>query len=162
MSYTKALKKTHCKKSVETTIRERRLLFAGGVQLTSNERLTRRVMLGAMADGENPGPDPPENNCAQCLADDLVVFQVTEGSTESSSLLFGVERVLWPRPAKKSGKWYRRSSKRRTVSWRGGTWTRRREAGCATQPREPRAATRRGGEGGGSRTIQLSMNAETK
>ena len=61
MSYAKALKKAQCE-SVETTIRKRRLLFAGVVPRTHNERLTRRVMFGTMADGENPGPDRPEKN----------------------------------------------------------------------------------------------------
>ena len=36
MSYAKALKKAQCE-SVETTIRKRRLLFAGAVQRTHNE-----------------------------------------------------------------------------------------------------------------------------
>ena len=48
-----------------------------------------------------------EKNWAQCLADDLRIFQATEGSTESLPLLFGVETVLRPRATKKSGKWYR-------------------------------------------------------
>ena len=43
MSYAKALKKAQCE-SVETTIRKRRLFFAGVVQRTTNERLTHRVM----------------------------------------------------------------------------------------------------------------------
>ena len=38
MSYAKALKKAQCE-SVQTTIRKRRLLFAGAVQRTHNERL---------------------------------------------------------------------------------------------------------------------------
>ena len=38
MSYAKALKKAQCE-SVETTIRKRRVLFAGAVQRTHNERL---------------------------------------------------------------------------------------------------------------------------
>ena len=84
MSYAKALKKAQCE-SVEATIRKRRLLFAGAVQ--NNERLTRRVMFGTMADGENPGPGRPEKNWAQCLVDDLRVFRATEGSTESVPLL---------------------------------------------------------------------------
>ena len=54
MSYAKALKKAQCE-SVGTTICKRRLLFAGAVQRTHNERLTRRVMFGTMAGGENPG-----------------------------------------------------------------------------------------------------------
>ena len=61
MPYAKALKKAHFE-SVETTVRKRRLLFAGAVQRTYNERLTRRVMFGTMAVGENPGPGRPEKN----------------------------------------------------------------------------------------------------
>ena len=38
------------------------------------------------------------------IAEDLRVFQATEGSTESSTLLFGAEALLWPRAAEKSGK----------------------------------------------------------
>ena len=77
------------------------------VQRTHNERLTRRVMFGTMACGENPGPGRPENNWVQCLGDDLRVFRATAGSTESVPLVFGVETVLWPTAAKKGGKWYR-------------------------------------------------------
>ena len=106
MSYAKALKKAQCE-SVETIIRKRRLLFAGAVQRTTNERLTHRLMFGTMAGGENPAPGRPENNWAQCLADGIRVSQANEGSTDSSPLLFGVETVIWPRAAKKSGKWYR-------------------------------------------------------
>ena len=55
MSYAKALKTAQCE-SVETTFRKRHLLCAGGVQRTTNERLTHRVMFGTMAGGENPAP----------------------------------------------------------------------------------------------------------
>ena len=92
---------------VETTIRKRRLLFAGAVQRTNNERLTRRVMFGTMAGGENPGPGQPENIWAQCLVDDSRMFRATGGSTENFPVLFGIETVLWPTVAKKGGKWYR-------------------------------------------------------
>ena len=61
MSNVKALKKVQ-RESVETTIGKRCLLFAGGVQGTKNERLTRQVMFGTMAGGEKPGPGRPENN----------------------------------------------------------------------------------------------------
>ena len=93
MSYAKTLEKAQCE-SVETTIRKGRLLFARGVQRMTNAWLTRRVMFGTMAGEENPGPGRPENNWAQCLADDLGVFQGTERSTKSSPLLFGVETVV--------------------------------------------------------------------
>ena len=63
LMYTKALKKAQCE-SIETTIRKGHLLFAGGAQRTNNERLTRRVMFGTTAGGENPGPGRPEKNWA--------------------------------------------------------------------------------------------------
>ena len=64
-------------------------------------------MFGTMAGGVNPGRGLPEKNWAQCLADGIRVFKATEGSTDSSPLLFGVETVLWPSAAKKSGNWQR-------------------------------------------------------
>ena len=106
MSCAKALKKEQTE-SVETAIRKRRLLFAGAVQRTNNERRTRRVMFGTMAGGENPGPGRPKKKWAQCPVDDLGMFRATEGSTESVLSVFVVETVLWPTAAKKDGKWYR-------------------------------------------------------
>ena len=82
LMYAKALKKAQCER-VEATILRPRLLFAGGVQLTNNERLTRRVMFGTMAGGENPGPGRPEKKWAQRLLNDLRVFRATKGYTES-------------------------------------------------------------------------------
>lgn len=49
---------------VETTICKWRLLFAGAIQWTNTERLTRRVMFETVACGENPGPGRPEMNWA--------------------------------------------------------------------------------------------------
>ena len=60
-----------------------------------------------MAGGVNPERGRPEKNWAQRLVDDIRVLEATEGSTDSSPLLFGVETVLWPRAAKKSGNWHR-------------------------------------------------------
>ena len=57
-----------------------------------------------MASGVNPGRGRPEKNWAQCLVDDIRELEATEGSTDSPSLLFGVETVvLWPKVANKSG-----------------------------------------------------------
>ena len=106
MSNAKGHTKARCE-GVETTILKRRLLFAGGVQRTHNGRLTRRVMIGTMAGGENPGPGRRGNNRAQCVVDDLRVFRDTEGSAESVSVVFGIQKVLWPTAAKKGGKRYR-------------------------------------------------------
>ena len=106
MSYAKAPKEAQCE-SVETTTRKRRLLFAGAVQRTTNDRLIHRVMFRTMSGGENPGPGRPEKNWAQCVADDIRVFKDIEGSTDSPPLLFRVETVLWRRAAEKNENWYR-------------------------------------------------------
>ena len=49
----------------------------------------------------------PKKNWTRCLADDIRVFEATGGSTDSSPVLFGVEALLSPRAAKKSGDWHR-------------------------------------------------------
>ena len=93
MSYANALKRAQCN-IVETNIQKRRLLFTGAVQRTSNERLTHSVMFGTIAGGVNPGRGRPEKNCAQCLVDDIRVFEETEGSADSSPVLVRVKTLL--------------------------------------------------------------------
>ena len=78
MSYAKALKKAKCE-SIQTTIRKRRLLFVGVIQRAKPERLTRRVICGTMAGGENPGLSRPGKTWARCLVDDIAVFRVKRG-----------------------------------------------------------------------------------
>ena len=73
MSYAEDLKKAPCESVGTTIIRKRRLLFARSAQRTTNERLTHRVMFGTMAGGVKPGRGRPEENWAQCLADDIRV-----------------------------------------------------------------------------------------
>ena len=155
MSYAKAFKNAQCE-SVETTIRKRRLLFAGAVQRTSNERRTHRVMFGTMAGWVNPGRGRPGNNWAQCLVDDLRVFEATEGSTDSSPLLFGVET------AEKSGNWHRRivdAADRFMKRWHTGAA----EKSWQSLPAEDAKSNNQGkpggaGRGGAAVLIQLWMN----
>ena len=73
MSYAKALEKANAKASRRPSANGVSSV-AQGVPRTNKERQTHRVMFGTMAGGENPGPGRPENNWAQCLADDLRVF----------------------------------------------------------------------------------------
>ena len=89
------------------------VIIAGAAQRTNNERQTARVMLGAMAGGENRRRGQPENNWVLYLVAGLRVFRATQGPTESVPFVFGVETVLWPAAAKKGGK---ELLKRRNVS----------------------------------------------
>ena len=59
LSYSKALKQTHCD-SVKTVVRRRRLLFAGAVATKHNGRLPHRVMFGVVSGGEKPKPGRPD------------------------------------------------------------------------------------------------------
>ena len=51
-------------------------------------------MFGTMTGGVNPERGRPENNWAQCLLEDTREFEATEGSTDSSPLLFGAETAM--------------------------------------------------------------------
>ena len=55
LSYAKALNLIRCE-SIETTIRKKRLFFAGGVARQSKERLCSRIMFETMVGGENARP----------------------------------------------------------------------------------------------------------
>ena len=63
MSYVKILKKAQCE-SIETTIRKRRLFFAGAVQRTSNEGLTHRVDVRDDGWWGEPGTRPTRKELA--------------------------------------------------------------------------------------------------
>ena len=98
-----------------------------------------------------------------CLAD-IRVFQATDGSTDSSPLLFGAEAVLWPRAAKKSEKWNRGvvdAADRFMKRWHKGEaekgWLR--QAAEDDKSGDKRKLGGRGGEA--AVLIQLSTEAET-
>eukprot|EP00903_Cladosiphon_okamuranus_P014000 g13019.t1 len=58
LSYAQALKRVDCQ-SVEATVRQRRLLFAGGVARQPDGRLPKRLMFGELVGGEDPGKGSP-------------------------------------------------------------------------------------------------------
>ena len=93
------LKKTGCQ-SVEATIRQRRLLFAGAMARQPAGRLPKRLMDGKLVGGEGPGKGRPEQNWMDCLKDDFQAFGATDGSTVDSRLTFGVDRAVWTLAAK--------------------------------------------------------------
>ena len=99
LSYAQALKKTGCQ-SVEATIRQRRLLFAGAMARQPAGRLPKRLMDGKLVGGEDPGKGRPEQNWMDCLKDDFQAFGATDGSTVDNRLTFGVDRAVWTLAAK--------------------------------------------------------------
>ena len=99
LSYAQALKKTGCQ-SVEATIRQRRLLFAGAMARQPAGRLPKRLMDGKLVGGEDPGKGRPEQNWVDCFKDDFQAFGATDGSTVDNRLTFGVDRAVWTLAAK--------------------------------------------------------------
>ena len=99
LSYAQALKKTGCQ-SVEATIRQRRLLFAGAMARQPAGRLPKRLMDGKLVGGKDPGKVRPEQNWTDCLKDDFQAFGPTDGSTVDNRLTFGVDRAVWTLAAK--------------------------------------------------------------
>ena len=99
LSYAQALKKTGCQ-SVEDTIRQRRLLFAGAMATQPAGRLPKRLMDGKLVGGEDSGKGRPEQNWMGCLKDDFQAFGATDGSTVDNRLTFGGKRAVWTLAAK--------------------------------------------------------------
>ena len=85
LAYAQALKKSRCQ-SVEATIRQRRLLFAGAMARQPAGRLPKRLMDGKLVGGEDPGKGRPEQNWMECLKDDFQAFGATDGSRVDNRL----------------------------------------------------------------------------
>ena len=97
--YAQTLKKTG-RRSVEATIRQRRLLFAGAMARQPAGCLPKRLMDGKLVGGEDPGKERPEQNWLDCLKDDFQAFGATDGSMVDNRLRFGVDRAVWTLAAK--------------------------------------------------------------
>ena len=99
LSYAQALKKTGCQ-SVEATIGQRRLLFAGAMARQPAGRLPKRLMDGKLVGGQDPGKGRPEQNWMDWFKDDFQAFGATDGSTVDNRLTFGVDKAVWTLAAK--------------------------------------------------------------
>ena len=71
-----ALHRTQCE-SIETTVRTRRLLWAGALLRMGDHRLPKRVMSGELENAGKRGPGGKEKEWTDCVADDLRLFGVT-------------------------------------------------------------------------------------
>ena len=107
-SYAQSLKSTGCQ-SVEATIRQRRLLFAGAVARQTDGRLPKRLMFAkGLVGGVNPGRGGLEQNWTTCLKEDLKVFGAKHGSTDDEPCVFGIPKPTWEEAARVKGgtSWY--------------------------------------------------------
>ena len=101
MSYAKALKKTKSQ-SVEATIRQRRLPFAGALAKQGDERLPKRLLFDERLEGGGePGPGQPAQHWQKSLRDDFKAFGALHGSTPTDRRTFEVDRLVWTEAARK-------------------------------------------------------------
>ena len=75
LSYKDALQRTECE-SIETTLRTRRLLWAGALLRMGDHRLPK-VMSGELENAGKRGPGGNEKEWTDCVADDLRLFGIT-------------------------------------------------------------------------------------
>ena len=77
-------------------------------------------MFGTTAGGENPRPGEQSKTWHRFRIEDLREFRATEGSTEHSPLVVGVETAPWSTAAKTVSEWYRgvfEAAERFTIKW---------------------------------------------
>ena len=95
MSYAKALKKTGSQ-SVEATIRQRRLLFAGALARQGDKRLPKQLLFAERLEGgEDPGPGQPAQHWQKSLRDDFKAFGALHGSMPTDRRTFGIDTLVW-------------------------------------------------------------------
>ena len=76
-SYNRSLEITRCE-SIETTLRTRRLLWAGTLLRMSNGRLPKRIMFGNLKGAVRRGRGGKEKEWTDCVQSDIRVFSITE------------------------------------------------------------------------------------
>lgn len=91
IAYEDCLERTGCE-SVETTIRRRRLLFAGRAERMDAARLPKLMMMGRLK-GERGTSN--EKNWWQCLKDDLVAFGIAPDKKDNSWIERAKEPSDW-------------------------------------------------------------------
>ena len=95
MSYANALKKTGSQ-SVEVTVHQRRLLFAGALDREGDKRPPKRLLFaGRLEGGGGPGLGQPAQHWQKSLKDDFKAFRALHGSAPTFRRTFGVDRLVW-------------------------------------------------------------------
>ena len=99
----RALEITRCE-SIETTLRTRRLLWAGSLIRMSGGRLPMQVVFGNLEGAERRGRSGKEKDWIDCVQSDIRAFGIV-GDWKATAL----EAEVWLRPSRRVG---------------GGSWTR--------------------------------------
>ena len=76
LSYKDALQRTECE-IIVTTVRTRRLLWAGAVLRMGDHKLPKRVMSGELENAGKHGPGGKGKEWTDCVADNIRLFGIT-------------------------------------------------------------------------------------
>ena len=76
LSYHRALQRTGCE---STTVRMRRLFWAGALIRMDNRKLSKRIMMGTLEKPAHSGRGDKENEWTDCVTDDLRLFRIGDG-----------------------------------------------------------------------------------
>ena len=82
--YSRALELTRCE-SIETTVRTRRLLWAGALIRMGDRRLPKRVMCGKLEHGVKRGRGGQEKDWTTCVNSDVRAFGI-QGEWKQTAL----------------------------------------------------------------------------
>ena len=74
-SYNRALEITRCE-GIETTLRTRRLLWAGTLTRMSDGRLPKRIVFGNLEGAVRRGPGGQEKEWTNCVQSDIRAFGI--------------------------------------------------------------------------------------
>ena len=124
-SYNRALEITRCE-SIETTLRTRRLLWAGTLIRTSGGRLPKRIVFGNLEGAARRGRGWKEKEWTDCLQSDIRAFDIA-GDWKATAL----EAKVWVETVTEGGR-------RFMAAWR------KEEVDAARHRQEKREATRLG------------------
>ena len=125
-SYNRALEITGCESIVETTLRTRRLLWAGTLLRMSGGGLPKRIMFGNLEGAVRRGRGGKEKEWTDCVQSDIRAFGIT-GDWETMA----VKAEVWVEAVTKGGR-------RFMAAWR------EEEEDAARHRQEKREATRLG------------------
>ena len=124
-SYNHALEITRCE-SIETTLRTRRLLWAGTLLRMSGERLPKRIMFGNLEGAVRRGRGGKEKEWTDCVQSDIRAFGIA-GDWKAMAL----KAEFWVDAVTEGGRSF-------MAAWR------KEEQGAARHRQEKREATRLG------------------
>ncbi|CAB1098869.1 unnamed protein product [Ectocarpus sp. CCAP 1310/34] len=114
LSYAQALIQAGCEETIEATVRKRRLCFAGFVMRMEDNRLPKRMLLGAMAGGVGYRGGQ-ESDWVSRLGEDLVAFNMGDEKEGGKWKESAKDPEVWYNKVEDGAAWFMRKWHRQEV-----------------------------------------------